>query len=52
MTLVEEYLEAGAYLPKTLDEIIADLEAQGYFEAMEDFDPSDPTLVADDDFPW
>lgn len=33
---VEDYLEAGAYLPKSLDEIIAEQDALGYFDITEE----------------
>lgn len=35
MTL-EEYIEVGAALPKTLDETIAELDALGYFDITEE----------------
>lgn len=51
MTLVEEYLEAGAYLPKTLDETIAELDALGYFDLTEE-DFLTPPIDDDFDLPF
>ena len=51
MNLVEEYLEAGAYLPKSLDESIAELDALGYLDITEE-DMMTPPDPMEDDFPW
>lgn len=50
MTLVEEYLEAGGYLPQTLDDMIAELDTRGYFDLTEDDMMTPPDY--DDDLPF
>lgn len=47
MTL-EDYLECGAYLPKTLDEIIAELDARGYFDITEEDMMTPPDYIVND----
>lgn len=51
MTTVEEYLEAGACLPQTLDEKIAELDALGYFDITEE-DMMTPPDPVEDDLPF
>ena len=51
MTTVEEYLEAGAYFPKTLDEKIAEYDALGYFDITPE-DMMTPPDDVDDDLPF
>lgn len=51
MTTLEEYLEVGGYLPQTLDEKIAELDALGYFD-ITDEDMMTPPDPVEDDLPF
>lgn len=48
---IEEYLEVGGYLPKSLDETIAELDALGYFNITEE-DMMCPPCYDDIDLPF
>lgn len=48
---IEDYLEAGGYLPKSLDEIIAEYDALGYFDITEE-DMMCPPCDDDIDLPF
>ena len=48
---IEEYLEVGGYLPKSLDETIAELDALGYFDITEE-DMMCPPCYDDIDLPF